>query len=82
MPDTRLSMSPTPPASAPQGAAAASGPSPRLQLRVESVLVPDGDPLLGRVRDERAAVAELIFDYPAGAPRDLDEERRARYLLY
>ena len=45
--DTRLSMSPTPPASAPQGAAAASGPSPCLRLRVETVLVPDGDRLLG-----------------------------------
>ncbi|HEY7370585.1 MAG TPA: DEAD/DEAH box helicase [Polyangia bacterium] len=48
---------------------------------METVLVPDGDPLLGRVREERAAVAELRFDYPAGAPRDADEERRARYLL-
>ncbi|HXU00199.1 MAG TPA: DEAD/DEAH box helicase [Polyangia bacterium] len=74
-------MSPTPPASAPQGAAAASALSPHLHLRVEAVLVPDGDPLLGRVREERAAVAELRFDYPLGAPRDLDEERRARYLL-
>ena len=74
-------MSPTPPASAPQGAAAASGPSPCLRLRVETVLVPDGDPLLGRIREERAAVAELSFDYPAVAPRDLDEEGRARYLL-
>src|SRR4051812_10563904 len=66
--DTRLSMSPTPPASAPHGAAAAVGPSPCLRLRVEMVLVPDGDPLLGRVREERAAVAALSFDYPAGAP--------------
>ena len=74
-------MSPTPRASAPQGAAAASGPSPCLRLRVETVLVPDGDPLLGRLREEGAAVAELSFDYPAAAPRDLDEERRARYLL-
>ena len=73
-------MPPTPPASAPQGAAA-SCPAPCLRLRVETVLVPDGDPLLGRVRDERAAVAELTFDYPEGAPRDLDGERRARYLL-
>ena len=79
--DTQWSMSPTPSASAPRGADAASIPSPRLLLRVEAVLVPDGDPLLGRVREERAAVGELIFDYPAGAPRDLDEERRARYLL-
>jgi superfamily II DNA or RNA helicase len=74
-------MPPTPPASAPQGAAAAFAPSPCLVLRVETVLVPDGDPLLGRVREEQAAVAELRFDYPAGAPPDLDEERRARYLL-
>jgi hypothetical protein len=74
-------MPPTPPASAPQGAAATSGPSPRLGLRVEAVLVPDGDSLLGRVREERAAVAELSFDYPVGAPRNLDDERRARYLL-
>jgi superfamily II DNA or RNA helicase len=74
-------MSPTPPAFAPEGADAASRPAPRLRLRVEPVLVPDGDPLLGRVREERAAVAELRFDYAAGAPRDLDEERRARYLL-
>jgi superfamily II DNA or RNA helicase len=74
-------MSPTPPAFAPRDAAAAFGPSPRLGLRVETVLVPDGDPLLGRVREESAAVAELSFDYPAGAARDLDEERRARYLL-
>jgi superfamily II DNA or RNA helicase len=74
-------MPPTPPASAPQGAAAACRPSPRLGLRVEAVLVPDGDPLLGRVREERAAVAELGFDYPAGATANLDEERRARYLL-
>jgi hypothetical protein len=73
-------MPPTPPA-ANQGAAAASGPSPRLRLRVEAVLVPDGDPLLGRVREESAAVAELRFDYPPGAPRDPDEEGRARYLL-
>jgi superfamily II DNA or RNA helicase len=73
-------MPPTPPASAPQGAAA-SCPAPCLRLRVETVLVPDGDPLLGRVRDERAAVAELTFDYPEGAPRDLEGERRARYLL-
>ena len=74
-------MSPTPRASAPEGAAAASGPSPCLRLRVETVLVPDGDPLLGRLREESAAVAELSFDYPAAAARDLDEERRARYLL-
>jgi hypothetical protein len=74
-------MSSTPPASASQGAAAASCPSPRLALRVEPVLVPDGDPLLGRVREERAAVAQLGFDYPPGAARELDEERRARYLL-
>src|SRR4051812_33799094 len=73
-------MSSTPPASAPQGAAA-SCPAPCLRLRVETVLVPDGDPLLGRVRDERTAVAELSFDYPEGAPRDPDGERRARYLL-
>ena len=71
----------TPPASAPQGADAASRPSVRLRLRVEAVLVPDGDPLLGRVREDRAAVAELAFDYPPGAPPDVDEERRARYLL-
>ena len=70
-------MLPTAPASAPQGA----GASPWLGLRVEAVLVADGDPLLGRVREERAAVAELRFDYPAGAPRDLEEERRARYVL-
>jgi hypothetical protein len=73
-------MSPTPSASAPQGDVA-SRPSVGLCLRVEAVLVPDGDPLLGRVREERAAVAELRFDYPAGAPPDRDEERRARYLL-
>src|SRR4029079_16889826 len=78
--DTRRSMPPTPPASA-QGVDAASRPSPRLRLRVEAVLVTDGDPLLGRMREDRAAVAELIFDYPPGAPPDLDEERRARYLL-
>jgi superfamily II DNA or RNA helicase len=76
-------MPPTPPASAPQGDVAASGPSPLpcLGLRVEAVLVPDGDPLLGRVREERAAVAELSFEYPPGAPPDADEERRARVLL-
>ena len=74
-------MPPTPPASAPQGADAAPRPSPRLRLRVEPVLVPDGDPLLGRMREDRAAVAELSFDYPPGVPPDVAEERRARYLL-
>ena len=74
-------MPPTPPASAAQSVAAASGASPRLQLRVETVLVPDGDPLLGRTCEERAAVAQLSFDYPPGAPRDVGEERRARYML-
>jgi len=58
-------MSPTPPAFAPEGAAAASHPAPRLRLRVEPVLVPDGDPLLGRMREDRAAVAELILPHSA-----------------
>ena len=31
---------------------AASGPSPCLRLRVETVLVTDCDPLLGRLREE------------------------------
>jgi superfamily II DNA or RNA helicase len=74
-------MPASPPASSPQGAAVARGPSPRLALRVETVLVNEGGPLVLRVREEGAAVAELRFDYPAGAAPDPEAERRARYLL-
>jgi superfamily II DNA or RNA helicase len=68
-----------PPASAQQDVVC--GPSPRLRLRVETVLLNDGGPLALQVREEGAAVAELRFDYRDGAARDLAAEGRARYLL-
>ena len=44
-------------------------------------MVNEGDVLALHVREERAAVAALRFDYPDGAARDLEAEWRARYLL-
>jgi superfamily II DNA or RNA helicase len=72
---------PVPPSASAQRDALACGPSPRLALRVETVLVNEGGPLALRVREEGLAVAELRFDYPEGGARDLEVERRARYLL-
>jgi len=74
-------MPPPPSASAPQGAAVGCAPSPCLDLRVETVMVSHGEVLATDVREERAAVATLRFDYPEGAARDLEAEWRARYLL-
>jgi len=44
-------------------------------------MVAEGDVLALDVREERAAVATLRFDYPDGAVRDPEAEWRARYLL-
>jgi superfamily II DNA or RNA helicase len=73
-------MSPQSSASAPEGVGAPRVPAPHLCLRVETVWVSD-DGLGGHIHEQRAAVAELRFDYPEGAPRDVEAERRARYLL-
>ena len=65
---------------------------PCLRLRMETLLVNGGETLAPRYQEEEAAVAELWFQYgdarvtapvsPSSAVRrDLEGERRARYLL-
>ena len=54
-------------------------PSAAPALRVETLLVNEGNVLGGRrLREERAAVAELGFDYPEGATREPAERSGGR----
>ncbi len=72
---------PLPPPASVRQDAVACGPSPRLRLRVETVLRNDGGALDVQLREDVVAVAELRFEYPEAAAADREAERRARYLL-
>ncbi len=74
-------MPPLTPASAPQGPPVRCELPPRLALRVETLLINDANVPAAGVRETRAVVAELGFDYPEGGTRNVEAEWRARYLL-